>query len=53
MGLRRGSEVASMNQYEGIVEVQGLTPRRVNHSLENGYQLLAIETVTKQWAPPH
>lgn len=35
-----------MNAYEGIVEVQGLPPSRVNRWLEGGYKLLSIEIVT-------
>ncbi len=41
-----------MNQYEGIVEVQGLSPSRVNQWLEAGYRLLAIETVSTSGRHP-
>lgn len=34
-----------MTRYEGIVEVQALSPPRVNKWLAGGYQLLAIEMI--------
>ncbi len=34
-----------MNNYDGIVEVQGLPPSRVNRWLEGGYTLLSIEII--------
>lgn len=41
-----------MTQYEGIVEVQALSPGRVNKWLAGGYQLLSIETVTTSGRHP-
>jgi hypothetical protein len=35
-----------VNRYEGIVEVQALSPARVNKWLAGGYQLLEIEMVS-------
>ncbi len=41
-----------MTQYEGIVEVQALSPWRVNKWLAGGYQLLAIEVVATSGKHP-
>ncbi len=41
-----------MTQYEGIVEVQGLSPGRVNKWLAGGYQLLAVEVIATSGRHP-
>ncbi len=41
-----------MNQYEGIVEVQTLTWRRVNRWLGAGYRLLSVDAVTTSGQHP-
>ncbi len=41
-----------MNRYEGIVEVQGLSPARVNEWLKGGYQLLSIEVTNSSGRHP-
>jgi hypothetical protein len=41
-----------MNRYEGIVEVQALSPGKVNKWLAGGYQLLSIEVINNSGRHP-